>query len=105
MNQRRNSNDPNDNREQASQTRNPDWDSYVPHGQGRTDEQIRADVHELLASEAKSPSQTLSISVQDGMVILSGEVASPNEQRRLTDIVKGVPSVKGVKDQLRVSGS
>jgi len=91
-----------DNRAHTADTRNPDWDKYSPEGQGRTDEQIRADVHEALRGEDGEDTSSLSISVGDGIVTLSGRVDSASEQQRLTELVKAVPSVKDVRDQLEV---
>lgn len=89
--------------ENKDTTRNPNWDSYVPEGHGHTDEQIRADLHEALAKESRVQTSALSISIADGVVTLRGEVSSPDEQRRLTEIVRAVPSVKSVESELRVS--
>jgi osmotically-inducible protein OsmY len=73
---------------------------YVAEGHGETDEQIRADVHERLTDE--SVGRLLSISVQDGVVALAGEVSSEPDRLRLVAIVRAVPSVRGVEDHLRV---
>jgi osmotically-inducible protein OsmY len=74
---------------------------YVPEGQGHTDEQIRADVHERLSDD--SSARLLSVSVQDGIVSLGGEVESDHESQRLMAIVAAIPSVQGVENRLRVS--
>ena len=76
-------------------------DPYVPEGHGDTDEQIRADVHERLVDEGTA--QALNLSVEDGIVALRGEVASDSDRLRLVAIVRAVPSVKHVDDQLRVA--
>ena len=89
----------------TADTRNPDWDKYVPEGQGRTDEQIRADVHQALLSENGSKTSSMSISVQDGIVTLAGSVDSDSEQQRLTELVRAVPSVKDVRDQTKRGAS
>jgi osmotically-inducible protein OsmY len=73
---------------------------YVAEGHGHTDEQIRADVHERLTDE--STARELSISVQDGVVALGGEVASEPDRLRLLAIVRAIPSVKGVDDRLHI---
>jgi osmotically-inducible protein OsmY len=88
----------------SADTRNPDWDSYVPEGHGRTDEQIRADVQEKLSTEKdlSATSTALAIVVADGRVTLQGEVASRGVQQRLLDLIRSVPSVKGVESKLRV---
>ena len=78
-------------------------DPYVPDGHGRTDEQIRADVHELLTREAQGI-QGLSLSVKNGVVTLQGELHSQADSQRLTQLSRSLPSVKGVEDKLRSAG-
>src|SRR4051812_33657121 len=90
-----------DNRAHTADTRNPDWDKYAPEGHGRTDEQIRADVHEALRGEADKDPAGVSVSVGDGIVTLRGQIADEGERRRLAELVRAVPSVKDVKDELR----
>ncbi|MDB4988069.1 MAG: hypothetical protein JWN04_3247, partial [Myxococcaceae bacterium] len=80
-----------DNREHTADTRNPDWESYSPEGHGRTDEQIRADVHAALSGGAGAPDQTLSVSVEDGIVSLSGSVSSADERKKVLERVRSVP--------------
>jgi osmotically-inducible protein OsmY len=76
--------------------------AYVPDGRGRTDEQIRADVHELLTTQASQIVRGLSLSVKDGVVTLRGEVQSQAEQERVSNIIRGLPSVKHVENNLTV---
>lgn len=90
-----------DNRKHTADSRNPEWDNYAPDGHGRTDEQIRADVHEALRGEADQPPAGVSVSVGDGIVTLSGQIEDAGERRRLAELVRAVPSVKDVRDQLR----
>jgi osmotically-inducible protein OsmY len=92
--------DQSDNRLHTADTRNPDWDKYSPDGRGRTDEQIRADVHEVLRGGGQTAPEGVSISVGDGIVTLSGRVSDSSERQRLTELVRSVASVKDVKDQL-----
>jgi osmotically-inducible protein OsmY len=84
--------------EHTADTRNPGWDKYVPEGQGRTDEQIRADVHEALRGAEGSDTSSLSVNVQDGIVTLGGKI-SQAEHAQVLELVRGVPSVKDVRDQ------
>jgi osmotically-inducible protein OsmY len=90
----------------SADLRNPDWDAYVPEGHGRTDEQVRADVQERLstAEDLGERTRALSISVGNGIVTLEGEVESATMQQRLLELIRAVPSVKGVEDKLRVLG-
>jgi osmotically-inducible protein OsmY len=103
MSQRRADLDPNDPPVNDSTTRNPDWDSYVPEGKGRTDEQIRADIHQVLMGTTVHETAPLTVRVEDGLVTLAGEVSDAAEQERLTQLVRSVPSVKGVHDELSVT--
>ena len=88
----------------SADTRNPEWESYVPEGHGQSDEQIRADVQETLSHERDlgATSTALSVVVADGRVTLQGEVASRGVQQRLLELIRGVPSVRGVESKLRV---
>jgi osmotically-inducible protein OsmY len=100
------SNKSSDNRDHTADTRNPDWDKYVPEGKGRTDEQIRADVHEALAGAGGADAsggatQSLSVSVQDGIVTLSGRLPGESAQQKVLEQVRAVPSVKEVRSQLQ----
>jgi len=92
-------------RTHTADTRNPDWDKYKPEGHGRTDEQIRNDVQQALVGEDGKQTTGLSVSVGDGIVTLGGRVESQDEQRRLTELVRGVPSVKEVRDELKVEST
>jgi osmotically-inducible protein OsmY len=74
---------------------------YVAEGHGQTDEQIRADVHERLMDDTSA--RHLSVSVQDGVVELGGDVASEAERQRLMSVVAAIPSVRGVENRLCVS--
>jgi osmotically-inducible protein OsmY len=78
-------------------------DPYVPQGHGRTDEQIRADVHELLTTRAHGVTN-LSLSVIDGVVTLRGEVDSSAQQQYASELIRDVPSVRRVENRLTVTG-
>jgi hypothetical protein len=90
---------------QRAGTTNPDWDAYVPKGQGRTDEQIRADVHELLMKEDGERTTGLSVSIEAGVATLRGRVRGASERQRLLARVREVPAVKDVVDQLEVASA
>lgn len=87
----------------TADTRNPGWDKYVPEGEGVTDEQIRADVHEALAGDDALSSGSLSVSVKDGLVTLAGQ-ATPQTVKQLVDKVRALPSVRDVRDETKASG-
>jgi osmotically-inducible protein OsmY len=89
-------------RTHTADTRNPEWPQYKPEGQGRTDEQIRADVHEALFGTEPKQDAELSLSVADGCVTLRGRVGA-GEKDRIIERVRSVPSVKDVRSELEAS--
>ncbi|MET0343773.1 MAG: BON domain-containing protein [Polyangiales bacterium] len=88
----------------TADTRNPEWESYAPKGEGRTDEQIRADVHQALVKQKDASGQALSIEVKDGVVTLSGRIDGDQRRQEVEKLVRSVPSVRDFRDQLQ-SGS
>jgi osmotically-inducible protein OsmY len=60
-------------------------DHTVVTGVSRSDDQIKADVTGRLRSDAWIDNRMLDVGVQDGKVILSGEVGSAEEKARATD--------------------
>lgn len=87
----------------TADSRNPDWDSYAPKGKGRTDEQIRADVHQKLTKlRGTIPARNLSIEVQNGVVTLRGYVDGETQRMKLEKLVRSVRSVHELRDELQV---
>jgi hypothetical protein len=69
---------------------------------GRTDGQIEMDVvHALDGSQALKNDLITAATIQ-GQVTLSGTVSSEDSKKLAESIVKGVPGVSGVKDNLKV---
>jgi osmotically-inducible protein OsmY len=87
----------------TADTRNPEWDKYVPEGHGRTDEQIRADVHDALSAQSGFDAAALSINVQDGLVTLSGKLSNGTTSKDLVERIRAVPSVREVRDETGAS--
>lgn len=87
----------------TADTRNPDWDKYVPEGHGRTDEQIRADVHDALRTQSDVDTGALSIDVRDGLVTLSGKLSNGAASKTVVERIRAVPSVREVRDQTGAS--
>ena len=83
----------------TADTRNPDWNKYVPEGHGRTDEQIRADIHQVLSSQSDLDTGSLSIEVQDGLVTLSGKLGEGSASSTVVERIRAVSSVREVRDQ------
>jgi osmotically-inducible protein OsmY len=96
-------NNPRATTERTADTRNPEWNSYSPEGEGRTDEQIRADVHAVLAETQVGQPSGLEVTVLDGIVTLSGQVEDASVQQRLCEKLREVPSVKDVRDQSKAA--
>lgn len=86
----------------TADSRNPDWESYAPKGKGRTDEQIRADVHQKLIGARDAPARNLSIEVCEGAVTLRGHVDSEAQRAKLEKLVRSVRSVQELHDRLQV---
>lgn len=87
--------------QQPDTTRNPDWKSYTPEGHGRTDEQIRADIHEEISRQAHPSERALSVTVADGFVTLDGTFDDQDAHDALCKTIRAVPSVKGLRDSSR----
>jgi CBS domain-containing protein len=67
----------------------------------RPDDEIKADVTELLADPLWAPdSHAVSVEVRDGVVVLTGSVPHPSDQRLVRNLVREVPGVIEVVDQL-----
>jgi osmotically-inducible protein OsmY len=71
-------------------------------GMASSDEQIRSDLQARLAREDDLQAIRLLVCIGDGVVTLKGEVATRGAQERLVDIVRSVPSVREVKQELYV---
>lgn len=84
-----------DERSGITDSNHPDWEKYKAEGHGRTDEQIRADVHEVLQKAAPSQS-SLELEVADAIVTLKGDHA---DRDKLVERIRAVPSVKDVRTQ------
>jgi osmotically-inducible protein OsmY len=88
--------------EHTADTRNPEWKNYTPDGHGRTDEQIRADVHGVLERDPGASASGLALTVGDGIVTLSGSFRSEEERSQTIAAIRGIPSVKDLRDQTRI---
>jgi osmotically-inducible protein OsmY len=75
------------------------------NGHTHSDEQIRAHIKQRLQKERAPRASHLLVSVGEGVVTLSGEVDDESERKRLTDIVRGVGSVRELHDELSTRGT
>lgn len=70
------------------------------NGHTHTDEQIRSHIQQRLSRERAPRASHLLVSVGQGVVTLRGEVDDEAERRRLTELVRGVDSVRELHDEL-----
>jgi len=79
-----------------------------PHrGKGparRTDEQIKSEVEEALTNDSWLDASGVGVSVQNGIVTLTGTVDSRESKRRAEDLADQVPGVRDVQNNLRIEG-
>lgn len=76
-----------------------------PRGYRRSGERIREDVNERLTDDGYVDASDIEVSVDDGVVTLTGFVASREEKRRAEDVAESVSGVTDVSNQLRVGPS
>ncbi|MBQ7251929.1 MAG: BON domain-containing protein [Kiritimatiellae bacterium] len=60
---------------------------------------VAADARARLAADAMTDRAALSVSVSEGVAVLSGSVASEAVHRRALQIVRGTPGVFAVEDR------
>jgi hypothetical protein len=73
-----------------------------PKGYTRSDERIREDVHDRLADDAYVDASDIEIKVENGDVVLTGNVYSREQKRRAEDIVESISGVHNVENRIRV---
>jgi osmotically-inducible protein OsmY len=74
-----------------------------PKGYQRSDERIREDVCDRLGQTMDA--SEVEVDVKQGVVTFKGSVNERRDKRRAEDLVEGIPGVKDVNNQIRVSGS
>jgi osmotically-inducible protein OsmY len=72
-----------------------------PRGYRRSDERIREDVNERLTDDGYVDASDIEVGVDNGVVTLTGFVASRAEKRRAEDVAESVSGVTDVSNQLR----
>lgn len=70
------------------------------NGHTHSDEQIRSHIQARLSTERAPRASHLLVSVGQGIVTLRGEVDDEAERTRLTELVRGVASVRELHDEL-----
>jgi len=73
-------------------------------GEQMDDAQIAAEVKARLTGERLSNLVNIEINVTNGVVTMAGEVPDEDTKREAERIVKGVEGVRGVNNELQVSG-
>jgi osmotically-inducible protein OsmY len=73
-----------------------------PKGYQRSDERIHEEVCERLTDDSFIDASNIDISVQSGVVTLTGTVNSRQEKRRAEDLIENLSGVKDVHNSLRV---
>lgn len=73
-----------------------------PRGYQRPDERIREDVRDRLTEASDLDASEIEVSVEGGVVTVSGTVDSRVAKRRVEDIAESVRGVKDVQNQLKI---
>src|SRR5690606_2258933 len=73
-----------------------------PKGYRRSDERIREDVCDRIASWGWVDASDVEVRVQDGEVTLSGQVGARRDKRLLEEMIEDVAGVIDVHNQIRV---
>ncbi|HZR83820.1 MAG TPA: BON domain-containing protein [Candidatus Binatia bacterium] len=68
------------------------------------DERVVAEVQHELKVNGKFESDAVAVRAMDGVVTLSGQVASHADRKRAEDLAKGVQGVQRVDNQIAVAG-
>jgi osmotically-inducible protein OsmY len=74
-----------------------------PKGYRRSDERITEDVNDRLTASDWLDASAVEVDVRDGEVSLRGTVPDRDSKRLAEDLAEGVPGVREVMNQLRVS--
>lgn len=68
----------------------------------RTDEQIKAEVERMLTDDSWLDASNIQVSVQGGVVTLTGTVDSRDSKRRAEGLADGVSGVRDVQNNLQI---
>jgi osmotically-inducible protein OsmY len=86
----------------------PQRTSYAgrgPKGYKRSDDRIREDVSEVLTRSHDVDASNIEVTVNDGIVVLSGTVDDRHAKRMAEDLAQDVSGVRDVENQIRVQPS
>lgn len=74
-----------------------------PKGYKRSDERVREDACDLLERHPDIDASDIELTVEDGVVTLTGTVDERHTKRLVEDVIENLPGVKDVSNQLRIS--
>jgi osmotically-inducible protein OsmY len=89
-------------RRRADEIRKGMYAGRGPRGYRRSDERIREDINDHLTDDWYVDASDVEVTVNNGMVTLTGRVDNRDEKRRAEDIAECVSGVSDVSNQLRV---
>jgi osmotically-inducible protein OsmY len=89
-------------RRRADEMRKGMYAGRGPRGYRRSDERIREDINDNLTDDWYVDASDVEVTVNNGMVTLTGRVDNRDEKRRAEDIAECVSGVSDVSNQLRV---
>jgi osmotically-inducible protein OsmY len=89
-------------RRRADEMRKGMYAGRGPRGYRRSDERIREDINDYLTDDWYVDASDVEVTVNNGMVTLTGRVDNRDEKRRAEDIAECVSGVSDVSNQLRV---
>jgi osmotically-inducible protein OsmY len=89
-------------RRRADEIRRGLYAGRGPRGYRRSDERIREDINDHLTEDWYVDPSDVEVTVNNGLVTLTGRVDSRDDKRRVEDIAESVSGVMDVSNQLRV---
>jgi len=89
-------------RRRADEMRQGRYAGRGPRGYRRSDERIREDINDHLTEDWYVDASDVEVTVNNGLVTLTGRVDSRDDKRRAEDIAESVSGVMDVSNQLRV---
>ena len=89
-------------RRRADEMRKGTYAGRGPRGYRRSDERIREDINDNLTDDWYVDASDIEVTVNNGMVTITGRVDNREEKRRAEDIAECVSGVSDVSNQLRV---
>ena len=73
-----------------------------PKNYQRSDERILDDIHRRLEDDSYVDATEIQVTIENGEVLMTGEVQSKAEKRRAEDLVESIAGVKHVENRIRM---